>query len=112
MSKQLQQNIRIPYGQAVHGKEETARIVKVLNEHRSIIGQETTAFEKSIAKLYHKKFGIMVNSGSSAILLAYEILNFSKGSEVITPLLTFATTVGPMVMKGLIPVFADVEAGT
>lgn len=112
MAKKSQQHIRVPYGQAVHGKEETERVVRVLEEHRSIFGLETIMFEKSVTKLYNKKFGIMVNSGSSANLLAFELLNLPKGSEVITPLLTFATTVGPLVMKGLVPAFVDVEPGT
>jgi len=104
--------LRVPYGQAVHGDEEKKRVVQVLDEHRTIMGKEIQQFEKSIAKMYAKKYGVMVNSGSSANLLAFELLNLPKGSEVITPLLTFATTVGPIVMKGLIPVFADVEEGT
>src|SRR3989344_5801528 len=104
--------LRVPYGQAVHGDEEKKRVVQVLDEHRTIMGKEIQQFEKSIAKMYAKKYGVLVNSGSSANLLAFELLNLPKGSEVITPLLTFATTVGPIVMKGLIPVFADVEEGT
>ena len=54
----------------------------------------------------------MVNSGSSANLLAFELLNLPVGSEVITPLLTFSTTVSPLLKKGLVPVFADVDPGT
>jgi CDP-6-deoxy-D-xylo-4-hexulose-3-dehydrase len=54
----------------------------------------------------------MVNSGSSALLLAMETLNIPKGSEVITPALTFSTTVGYIVRNKLIPVFVDVEEGT
>lgn len=104
-------NLRIPYGQAVHGREETARVVKVLNEHRTIMGPEIEEFEKRVAKLFGKKYGIMVNSGSSANLLAFELLRLPKGSEVITPLLTFATTVMPIIKCGLVPVFADVEEG-
>src|SRR3989338_3848467 len=107
-----QKPLRIPYGQAVHDDEETKAVVKVLNEHRSIIGPETALFEKKISHLYQKKYGVMVNSGSSANLLTYELLKLPQGSEVITPLLTFATTVAPLVQKGLIPVFADVEEGT
>jgi len=53
----------------------------------------------------------MVNSGSSANLLALELLNLPEGSEVITPALTFATTVAPILQKRLKPVFVDVEAG-
>jgi len=54
----------------------------------------------------------MVNSGSSANLLAFELLDLPRGSEVITPLLTFATTVAPIIQKGLVPVFIDVESDT
>lgn len=104
-------NLRIPYGQAVHDEAETAAITSVLNEKRTIMGRETQKFEKSIAKLYSKKYGVMVNSGSSANQLAIEILNLPKGSEVITPLLTFSTTVAPIVKNGLIPVFIDVVQG-
>jgi len=54
----------------------------------------------------------MVNSGSSANYLAIEILDLPEGSEVITPVLTFSTTVAPLVRNKLIPVFVDVEPGT
>src|SRR3990172_8914593 len=103
-------NIRVPYGQAVHGREEEQKVLRVLSEKRTIMGRETKEFEEKIAKFYRKKYGIMVNSGSSANLLAFELLNLPKGSEVITPLLTFSTTVSPLVQKGLVPVFADVVA--
>ena len=54
----------------------------------------------------------MVNSGSSAIMLAMEALNLPRGSEVITPSLTFSTTVSYIVKNNLIPVFVDVKEGT
>ena len=54
----------------------------------------------------------MVNSGSSALLLAMETLDFPEGSEIITPALTFSTTVGYIVRNNWIPVFVDVEEGT
>src|SRR3989344_4382615 len=104
-------NLRVPYGQAVHGKEEIKNILKVLNEHRTIAGKDVRVFESKIAKIFGKKFGVMVNSGSSANLLAIEILNLPAGSEVITPILTFSTTVMPLIKAGLIPVFTDVQPG-
>jgi CDP-4-dehydro-6-deoxyglucose reductase, E1 len=104
--------IRISYAQAVHGDEEKKRVVNVLDEHRTLTGKESREFEERTAAAFGKKFGIMVNSGSSANTLAFEILDLPKGSEVITPLLTFATTVAPIVRAGLVPVFADVEPGT
>ena len=51
----------------------------------------------------------MVNSGSSANLLALASFNFKKGSEVITPNLTFSTTVSPIYQTGLIPHFIGVK---
>jgi CDP-6-deoxy-D-xylo-4-hexulose-3-dehydrase len=103
--------LRVPYALAVHGKEEENKVLQVLRDHRTNIGRETQEFEDSVAKHFGKKFGIMVNSGSSANLIALEILNIPEGSEVITPLLTFSTTVAPIIKLGLVPVFADVVEG-
>lgn len=108
----MKSTLRIPYGQAVHDNREATRVLKVINEHRTMMGREVEEFEKKSALNFGKKFGIMVNSGSSANLLAIELLKLPKGSEVITPLLTFATTVMPLIKCGLVPVFADVTPGT
>lgn len=105
-------NLRVPYALAVHGNEEKQRVVAVLDEHRTNTGKETYEFEERSTKYFGKKYATMVNSGSSANLLAFELLNLPEGSEVITPLLTFSTTVSPLLKKGLVPVFADVEPGT
>jgi CDP-6-deoxy-D-xylo-4-hexulose-3-dehydrase len=75
------------------------------------MGKETKVFEEKIAKFYNKKYGIMVNSGSTANFLAIKLLNLPVGSEVITPALTFATTVAPLLQNNLIPVFIDVKPG-
>jgi len=103
--------LRVPYALSVYDEREIQAVVRVLKEYRSNMGIETQKFEKEIAKLFKKKYGVMVNSGSSAILIALELLNLPKGSEIITPILTFSTVVAPMVQKGLIPVFADVVSG-
>jgi CDP-6-deoxy-D-xylo-4-hexulose-3-dehydrase len=68
--------------------------------------------QERVAGLFRKSHGIMVNSGSSANYLAIEILNLPRGAEVITPVLTFATTVAPIVRAGLVPVFVDAAPGT
>jgi Predicted pyridoxal phosphate-dependent enzyme apparently involved in regulation of cell wall biogenesis len=54
----------------------------------------------------------MVNSGSSANLLAVEALSLSEGAEVITPITTFSTTIAPLVQNDLTPVFVDIEPTT
>lgn len=105
-------HLRVSHAQSVYGDKEINRVVRVLKEHRSIMGPEIEEFEKRIAKLFGKKYGIMVNSGSSANLLAVELMNLPEGSEVITPLLTFSTTIAPLIQKKLVPVFVDVKQGS
>jgi CDP-6-deoxy-D-xylo-4-hexulose-3-dehydrase len=104
-------NLHVPYGRTVHGEEEIAAVVNVLRTSTQM-GKHVREMEEKIAALFNKKHGIMVNSGSSANYLTMEILNLPKGSEVITPVLTFSTTVAPIVKNHLIPAFVDVEPGT
>ena len=103
--------LRIPYALSVYDDKEIQAVAAVLREHRSNMGIETQNFEKNIAKHFGKNYGVMVNSGSSANFLAIELLNLPKDSEIITPLLTFSTTIAPLVQHGLIPVFTDVLPG-
>jgi len=112
MKSKNKKPIRVAYGLSVHDREEEKAVARVIREHRTILGLETRDFEKKIAKLFGKKYGVMVNSGSSANLLALEILNLPSGSEVITPILTFNTTVSPIVKLGLVPIFVDVKPDT
>tara|TARA_B110000114_G_scaffold149221_1_gene159561 strand:- start:9 stop:1217 length:1209 start_codon:yes stop_codon:yes gene_type:complete len=104
-------NLRVPYGLSVHGNEEIKAVTKVLKSSTQM-GKNVSLFEKKISKLFSKKYGLMVNSGSSALMLAMETLDIPEGSEVITPALTFSTTVGYIVRNKLVPVFVDVEEGT
>ena len=103
---------RIPYGLAVHDEEEERAVSEVIRNHQTIMGDNVKQFEREIAKKFGKEIGVMVNSGSSANLLTFEVLDLPKDSEVITPVLTFATTLSPIIKKELIPVFVDVEPGT
>ena len=103
--------LRVPYGLSVHGKEEIRAVLRVLKTSTQM-GKNVALLEKKVAKMFNKKFGLMVNSGSSSIMLAMEVLNFPKGSEIITPALTFGTTVSYIVKNQLVPVFADVKEGT
>jgi CDP-6-deoxy-D-xylo-4-hexulose-3-dehydrase len=103
--------MRVPYGCTVHGEEEIAAVVNVLRTSTQM-GKHVTEMEKRVSALYAKNYGIMVNSGSSANYLAIEIANLPEGAEVITPVLTFSTTVAPLIKNSLMPVFADVAEGT
>jgi CDP-6-deoxy-D-xylo-4-hexulose-3-dehydrase len=75
-------------------------------------GPRTTEFEQKIAKEFGKKYGVFVNSGSSACLLAIASLDLEKGSEIITPSLTFSTTLAPIIQLGYVPKFIDSELTT
>ncbi|TSD03645.1 MAG: NDP-hexose 3,4-dehydratase [Parcubacteria group bacterium Athens0714_26] len=105
--------MRVSYAAAVYDKAEINAVNKVLaNPNHLVQGPLVKQFEQKIAFLFGKNHGVMVNSGSSANLIAIESLNLPRGSEVITPVLTFATTLAPLIQKGLVPVFVDVKPGT
>ena len=105
-------DLRVPYGLAVHDHEEENAVLEVIKNHKTIMGEKVKKFENEIAVLFGKQFGTMVNSGSSANLLTFEILNIPENAEIITPILTFSTTLSPIIKKGLTPVFVDVEPET
>ena len=105
-------NLRVPYGLAVHDHEEENAVLEVIKNHKTIMGEKVSKFENKIAALFGKQFGTMVNSGSSANLLTFEILDIPENAEIITPILTFPTTLSPIIKKGLVPVFVDVEPET
>ena len=98
---------KIYYGKAVYNNKEIKAVNNVLknNSLNLIDGPHVKKLENKVAKMFGKKYGLMVNSGSSANLLALSSFRFKKGSEIITPSLTFATTVSPIYQIGLIPHF-------
>ena len=99
---------KISYAKTVYGKKEVEAVVKCLQESTQM-GNYSRKFESKIANLFDKKEGLYVNSGSSALYIGIESLNLPEKTEVITPALTFGTTVGCLVKNNLTPVFVDVE---
>jgi CDP-6-deoxy-D-xylo-4-hexulose-3-dehydrase len=100
-----------PNTKYVFGKQEIAAVNKVLKKGWLGTGDQTTQFEAAVAKLFGKKYGVFVNSGSSANLLSLQASRLPKGAEVITPSCTFNTTIAPIVQSGLVPVLVDVKVG-
>ena len=98
---------KIYYGKAVYNNKEINAAINVLRNHSLTLidGPHVKKLEKTVAKIFGKKYGLMVNSGSSANLLALSSFRFKKGGEVITPALTFSTTIAPIYQLGLIPHF-------
>jgi CDP-6-deoxy-D-xylo-4-hexulose-3-dehydrase len=105
---------KIYYGQANYNSKEIKACLNVLNNQSLSLmtGKNVSKLEKKIAKIFGKKYALMVNSGSSANLLAIQSLNLKKKYEVITPTLTFSTTISPIYQSGLMPNFVDVEKRT
>jgi len=103
---------KIYYAQAVYGDEEIAAVVECLKQGWLGMGKYVAEFESKIAEVFGKKFGIVVNSGSSADLVALKILDLPRGGEVITPACTFPTTFSTILLNDLVPVVADSEIGT
>ena len=102
--------MRIFYGKAVYDHKEIKAAINVLKKKSLTLidGPSVKELENKVAKIFGKKFGLMVNSGSSANLLGLASFEFKKGSEIITPALTFSTTVAPIYQLGYIPCFIDV----
>jgi len=102
---------KIYYGRAVYDNKEINAVLKVLKKDSLSLtdGKNVKKLEKKVSKLFGKKYGLMVNSGSSANLLGLASFKFKRGSEIITPNLTFSTTVAPIYQLGLIPHFIGVE---
>tara|TARA_B100000963_G_scaffold169373_1_gene147283 strand:+ start:23368 stop:24585 length:1218 start_codon:yes stop_codon:yes gene_type:complete len=111
MKNKINKELFVSYAKTVYGTEEIDAVVKCLNESTQM-GNYSRQFESKIAEIFDKKHCLYVNSGSSALYIGVEAFGFEKGSEIITPALTFGTSVGCIVKNNLIPVFVDIEPNT
>ena len=107
---------RIPYASRVYDHEEMVNLVDSSLEFWLTAGRYTDEFEREFAKYLGIKYCSVVNSGSSANLVAFMALTspllgeraVKRGDEVITVAAGFPTTVAPVIQFGAIPVFVDV----
>jgi CDP-6-deoxy-D-xylo-4-hexulose-3-dehydrase len=96
-----------------YGEEEIKAVEQCLRDGwLAGFGPRSIEFEEKIAKAFGKKYGVFVNSGSSACLLAIAALDLPKGCKIITPACTFSTTLAPIIQLGFKPIFCDVELTT
>ena len=97
----------------VHDQREIDAVVAVLHApERLAIGPQVAEFERRGAELLAKRHAVMVNSGTSALWLAVDLLGCVPGDEVITSPLTFSSDIAPLVRNGILPAFVDVEPDT
>ena len=103
--------MKISYGKNVYGNEEIVAVVNQLKKTTQM-GNSVKKFEKLISNFFSKKYGLMVNSGSSAIMLAIKVLGLKKGDEVIVPCLNFGTAISSLMHYGITPIFVDIDIET
>lgn len=111
--KNFQEGDKIPYASRVYDSEEMVNLVDSALEFWLTSGRYTAEFEEYFAKYLGIRYCSLVNSGSSANLLAFMALTspllgerrIERGDEVITVAAGFPTTVAPMIQYGAIPVF-------
>ena len=103
--------MKISYGKNVYGAEEIKSVLNTLKKSTQM-GKNVEKFENKICKIFNKKFGLMVNSGSSALTLALDVLNLKKGDEILTPCLNFGTPVSSIIKASAKPIFADIDIDT
>jgi len=103
---------KIQVGSPCYDNKEINSLIKTLKNGRISMGEKVKEFEGDFAKYIGKKYGIAVNSGTSANTLALDVLIktgvLKKGDEVIVPAATFASVVSPVIQLGLRPVYVDV----
>ena len=102
---------KIYYGKNVYDHKEINAVLKTL-KNRTQMSSSVAEFEKKVSKIFSKKFGLMVNSGSSALILALKVIDFKKGSEIITPCLNFGTAVSSIMLSDCKPIFVDCVVDT
>jgi len=108
---------KIPLAFPPYDAKEVCEALDSMLKLKTTMGNKVRKFENSFAKYIGTKYGIMVNSGSSANLLALSILTnpylgnkrIKSGDEVITPAVTWPTTVHPISNVGAVPKFVDVN---
>lgn len=93
-------------------KEEREAVDRVLEKNLWLLGEETKLFEKELAEITQTKQAVFVNSGSSALLLAFDALPKGEKKEVIIPATLFPTAVTAIQKAGLTPVVVDSREDT
>lgn len=116
VKKPFEEGQRIPYASRVYDSAEMVNLVDSALEFWLTAGRYTDAFEQKMAAYLGVRFCSLVNSGSSANLLAFMALTspllgeraVRRGDEIITVAAGFPTTVAPIIQFGAVPVFVDV----
>lgn len=108
-----------PLSVPLYGAEEVSGALATMLDQNVTMGARVREFEREFATLVGSRHAVMVNSGSSANLLALAVLSNASlsgalrpGDEIIVPAVTWATTISPILQYGCVPVFVDIDPHT
>lgn len=111
--------MKFPLGHEVHDADDIKKMIDNLLTEKFTMGEQVSKFEEMFAEYIGVKHAMMVNSGSSANLIALSLLTNHKcnqkltlGDEVLVPALCWSTSVFPIIQCNLSPVFVDVDSKT
>ena len=99
----------IPAANPIIGKEERDAVDRVLKSGSLAQGPEVAAFESEFSAHVDNRLCVALNSGTSALHLAFIAAGITPGDEVIVPSFSFAATANSVALAGATPVFADIE---
>lgn len=114
-SKKMNNNSSLPLASTTWGDEEIQAIHRVIKSGKFTYGEEVLRFESDAAHLFESKYAVMVNSGSSANLLALSAIVWQKGikpdpaSEIIVTAVSWATTYFPITQLGFKIRLVDID---
>ena len=112
----MSKNFFYPLLEDPYRKKDLNKAIEVIKTGKLTIGRHTKNFEDKFTKKIKTKFSLMVNSGSSANLLALQCLinpyrkkRLKKGDSVLIPTVCWSTSLWPIIQSGLKPVFVDID---
>ena len=115
----MQKKFFYPLLEDPYRKKDLTSAIKVIKTGKITIGKHTINFERKFSKKINTNFSVMVNSGSSANLLALQCLinpyrknRLKSGDSVLIPSVCWSTSLWPIIQSGLKPVFVDVDINT
>lgn len=109
MSREKKKDNFLPLSRPSIGKKEIEEVVDSLKSGWLTTGPKVKKFENDFKSYVNCNYALAVNSGTSALHLAYQAVGLKKGDEVITTSMTFIATTNMLIKLGVRPVFVDIE---
>jgi dTDP-4-amino-4,6-dideoxygalactose transaminase len=102
----------LPFSKPSIGEGEINKVVACLKSGWITTGAQAKEFEDEFCKLTNATQAIALNSATAGMHITLSALNICLGDEIITPSMTFASTINMIALRGATPVFVDIDYGT